>query len=169
MKISTDNFNFTRNEKVKKTIYEISENSLENIPYIYYKKLGIKKNQIKNISIDFILDKLEDKNNQKKIISYITNYKKNPEKTIDYFKNLKSLYGKNKNKILKVTDNQIKQIIIDYLRIKYNECSIFDTDIYFIYCEGWNRNCLDEEGPRDYIFDRIKELNIKKESLCILM
>ena len=36
MKINTDTFNFLRNEKVIKEIYEISEYSLENIHNIYY-------------------------------------------------------------------------------------------------------------------------------------
>ena len=40
MKINIDNFNFVRNEKV---INEIKENYIENMPNIYYKKLGIKK------------------------------------------------------------------------------------------------------------------------------
>ena len=67
MKIDTDNFNFVRNSKVIKLIKETSNNdSLEYIPDICYKKLGIKK-EIKNISIDSILDKLEDKKNQKKL------------------------------------------------------------------------------------------------------
>ena len=40
---------------------------------------------------------------------------------------------------------------------------------YLIYFEGWNRNCFDEEGPCDYIFNRIKELKGKKESSCIIL
>ena len=81
-------------------------------------------------------------------------------------KTIKPIYSK---EIIKfdITDNEIKQIIIDYLRIKYNESSIFDIDIYFIYCEGWKRNCLDEEGPREYIYDKIK--NHKKKSSCTIM
>jgi hypothetical protein len=161
MKINISDFNFTRNPKVIKEI-ENSGNSLQNIPNIYYKKLGISKKEIHNISIDYILDKLEDAKMQKKIIKYITDYKKIPKKTIDYFKKMKSVNSK------EITDNEIKQIIIDYLRLKYNEYSIFNIDIYFIYCEGWNRNCLDEEGPREYIFHKIKEFNTKKSS-CIVM
>jgi hypothetical protein len=167
MKINIDNFDFVRNSQVIQLIKDTSNSdSLENIPNIYYKKLGITKKEIKNISIDFILDKLEDKKNQKKIISYITNYKNIPKDTIKYFKTMKPIYSK---EIIKfdITDNEIKQIIIDYLRIKYNEFSIFNIDIYFIFCEGWKRNCLDEEGPREYIFDRIK--NHKKESSCVVM
>ncbi len=166
MKIDTDNFNFVRNSKVIQLIKETSNNdSLEYIPDICYKKLGIKK-EIKNISIDSILDKLEDKKNQKKIISYIINYKKIPKKTIKYFKTIQPIYSK---EIIKfdITDDEIKQIIIDYLRIKYNEYSIFDIDIYFIFCQGWKKNCLDEDGPREYIYERIKNHN--KESSCIVM
>jgi len=161
MKININDFNFSRNSNVIKEI-ENSANSLQNIPNIYYKKLGISKKEINNISIDYILDKLEDAKIQKNIIKYITDYKKIPKKTIDYFKNFKSMNSK------EITDNEIKQIIIDYLRLKYNEYSIFNIDIYFIYCEGWNRNCLDEEGPREYIFDRIKKFK-KKKSSCIVM
>jgi len=167
MKINIDNFDFVRNPQVIQLIKDTSNSDLlENIPNIYYKKLGITKKEIKNISIDFILDKLEDQKNQKKIISYITNYKKIPKETIKYFKTIKPAYSK---EIIKydITNNEIKQIIIDYLRIKYNESSIFDIDIYFIYCEGWERNCLDEEGPREYIYDKIKKH--KKKSSCTIM
>jgi hypothetical protein len=67
MKIDTDNFNFVRNSQVIQLIKETSNNdSLEYIPDICYKNLGIKK-EIKNISIYSILDKLEDKKNQKKL------------------------------------------------------------------------------------------------------
>jgi hypothetical protein len=145
MNINISNFNFSRNSKVIKEI-ENYGNSLQDIPNIYYKKLGIKKKEINNISIDYLLDKLEDNKNQKKIIDYITNYKKIPPKTIDYFKNLKPIDIIQKKKIKsekskenniennsKITDNEIKQIIIDYLRIKYNELSIFNIDIYILY------------------------------------
>ena len=82
MKINIDNFDFVRNSKVIQLIKDASNNdSLENIPDICYKKLGIKK-EIKNISIDSILDKIEDKKNQKKIISYITNQKKIQKETV---------------------------------------------------------------------------------------
>lgn len=145
------------------------------------KNQELKKKEINNISIDYLLDKLEDNKNQKKIINYITNYKKIPQKTIDYFKNLKPIDIIQKKKIKsekskenniennsKITDNEIKQIIIDYLRIKYNELSIFNIDIYIIYIEGWDKNCLNEEGPREYIFHRIKNFN-KRESKCTIM
>ena len=166
MKINTSDFNFTRNSKV---IKEINNNTI-NLPNIYYKKLGITKKETNNI-----FDKLEDAKIQKKIIKYITDYKKIPKKTIYYFKNLESMYSKNlesmyseENALKEISDDEIKQIIIDYLRIKYNEYSIFDIDISFIYFQGWNKNCLSEEGPSDYIFDRIKELN-KKKSSCVVM
>jgi hypothetical protein len=168
MKINIDNFHFVRNSKVIKVI-EDDTNFLQNVPTIFYKKLGIKKKDINNITIDLILDKLEDNKNQKKIINYITDYKKIPQKTINHFKNVKSIYQNKKNIKIDITDNEIKQIIIDFLRIKYNQYSIFNIDISFIYFEGWNRNCLDEEGPSDYIFDRIKELKGKKESSCIIL
>jgi hypothetical protein len=170
-----DNFKFYRNSKVIKSIEDIG---LKEISMTYYKELGLtkkskstKKNYIEynNINIDILLDKLEDEKFQKKIIKCITNYKKIPQKTINYFKNIKPLFSKNnisddKNKI---SDDNIKQFIIDYLRIKYNELSIFDIDIYFIYFEGWKNNCLDEEGPKDYIIDRIRKFN--KDTKCVIM
>jgi hypothetical protein len=170
MKIDIDNFNFSRNSIKIKDIENNPSNYLPNSLDVCYKKLGITNKEINNKSIDSILDKLENKKNQKKIINCITNHKKIPKKTIDYFKNLKSMYSK-KNISFEVSDDEIKQIIIDYLRIKYNEMSIFDIDIYFIYCSGWKHNDLDKEGPSEYIFERIKELNKKKnkkESYCII-
>lgn len=167
MKININDFNFIRNSKVIKEI-ENSANTLQNIPNIYYKTLGITKKEIHNISIDYILNKLEDIKIQKKIIKYITDYKKIPKKTIHYFKNLKSMYSK-ENIVKEITDNEIKQIIIDYLRIKYNEYSIFNIDISFIYFQGWNKNYLDEEGPSDYIFDKIEEFRKSSSSSCVIM
>jgi hypothetical protein len=168
MKINIDNFNFSRNSSKIKEIENNPSNYLPDTLDVCYKKLGITKKEINNKSVNTILDKLEDNKNQKKIINYITNHKKIPKKTINHFKNLKSLYCKEKNISIEVSDDDIKQIIIDYLRIKYNEMSIFDIDIYFIYCRGWKHNDLDKEGPSDYIYDRIKELNQKKESYCII-
>ena len=46
MNINISNFNFSRNSKVIKEI-ENYGNSLQDIPNIYYKKLGIKKKRNK--------------------------------------------------------------------------------------------------------------------------
>ena len=162
--MNIDNFSFERNSKIIKNLEEIG---LLNISIKFYELLGLSKKSkyhegkfvnYNNISFEKILDKLEDKKIQKKIIKIITNYKKIPKKTINHFK----FYNK------KISNNEIKQFIIDYLRIKYNELSIFDLDINFIYFEGWNKNCLIEEGPSDYIIDRIKNFD-NSTSLCIIM
>jgi hypothetical protein len=161
MTINIDHFNFRRNDQI---IKELEEIGLSSIPIIFYEVLDLTKKSkyhhnkyidFNNISIEKIVDKLEDEKIQKKIIKKITNYKKIPKKTIDYFK----IYNN------KISNNELKQFIIDYLRIKYNDLSIFNLDINFIYFEGWENNTLLEEGPKDYIIERIKEVN-KSFSFC---
>ena len=101
MEIDTNNFKFYKNSKIKKEIEDIG---LNNISIEYYKIFGLTKKLNKkiyvsynDITIDIILNKLEDDKIQEKIIKSITNYKKIPKKTIDYFKNTKSLFNKDKN------------------------------------------------------------------------
>jgi hypothetical protein len=167
MKIDNSNFNFLRNDKITQEIEKIG---LLNISTKIYELLDLsKKLNYDKITVKIILDKLEDKKIQNKIIKKISNYNKIPKKIIDYYKNIELSYKSEEfNKIKKeISENNIKQFIIDYLRIRYNELSIFDYDINYIFFEGWHNNCLNEEGPLDYIIDRIKNFN-KNNFLCII-
>ena len=117
-----------------------------------FKLLGCKS----NINRDFIITKLESKSIQSKIIKKITNYKKIPKKTLDYYKT---------NCDKEISDEDIINAILKYLHKKYNEQSIFWIDIDTIYFNGWNKNELDEEGPREYIYNIL----CKSNSICSIM
>ena len=143
MKIDNSNFNFLRNDKITQEIEKIG---LLNISSKIYelldlsKKIKISKKYQKNkiinydkITIKIILDKLEDKKIQNKIIKKISNYNKIPKKIIDYYKNIELSYKSEEfNNIKKeISENNIKQLFIDYLRIKYNESSILTNKLIF--------------------------------------
>ena len=134
--ITIPDFHFKDNKIIRDYIDSLIQDSYD-FTHIF-KLLGCKS----NINRDFIITKLERKSVQSKIIKKITNYKKIPKKTLDYYKT---------NCDKEISDEDIINAILKYLQKKYNEQSIFWIDIDTIYFNGWNKNGLDEEGPREYI------------------
>ena len=150
-KIKIPLFEFKNNTKIKKYIDSLFKDSY-NFNQIC-KLINITTNKL---NTDIIIHKLESKAVQSKIIKKLKNYNKKPIKTLNYFKN-------NCDKDISYED--IINAILKYLNIKYNEQSIFWIDIDTIYFNGWNKNELNEEGPREYIHN----LLCSSKNICIVM
>ena len=54
--------------------------------------------------------------------------------------------------------------MLEYMALKYNEMSILDFDIDFILFD--KKYLFDEEGPREYILNELK--NNKEKGFCII-
>lgn len=149
--LKKDEFNFKSNDSA----VELCENYGDKQDIIKFLK-------IKSNSCDNILNKLEESKIQKHIINKITKYKKIPNNIIIYYRERSSYGLKYSGEELDkhITDTDIVNEIYNYLRIKYNKESIFNIDINFIINDIWTT--LDEEGPRDHIFDALNKLAIKR-------
>ena len=126
------------------------------------KKTNFEKGNISNKSIESLekakldfVNLLENEKNQKKIINVLSNYNKIPKKIINYFK---------KNVDNEITNEMIVNKLLEYMALKYNEMSILDFDIDFILFD--KKYLFNEEGPKEYIFDGLK--NNKEKGFCII-
>lgn len=109
---------------------------------------------------DYFIELVTDKENQKKIVTLLLKkLDKIPKGIINYF-----LERKPENK--EITKQQIKEFLIDYIRLKYNQESVLNIDISFILFQNYYG--LDEEGPREYVFDQMKKYG-DNESQCNIL
>ena len=112
-----------------------------------YLKPLLKKLKLKNIkNIEELGTNLEKKEIQNKIIKKLIKTNKVPKNIINYY--LKNTNNEN------ITKETVIQYIEEYLNLKYNKLSILDFDIGYIFDTG-KFNTLDEEGPREYIFNKL--------------
>ena len=166
--IEIPNFKFRKNNNFKKNLEKLEIevlkykiNSLKKFLKIK-KKNNLEKIKIENVSAKDIkeakldlINLIEKETNQKKIIKVLSKYNSIPKKIINYFK---------KNLPDEISDEMIVNKILEYLSIKYNKLSILDIDIDYIIFD--KKYLLDEEGPREYIFNGLKKNN--KKDFCII-
>jgi len=109
---------------------------------------------------DYFIELVTDKENQKKIVTLLLKkLDKIPKDIINY-------YLENKIENEEITKQQIKEFLIEYIRLKYNQESVLNFDISLILFD--NRYGLSEEGPRDYVFDQMKKYG-NNESQCNIL
>ena len=161
-------FNFYNNNNFKDNLdnleIEVFKNKLVALKKFLKlkKKSNFEKGKIENKSIESLekakldfVKLLENEKNQKKIIKVLSNYNKIPRKIINYFK---------KNLDDDITNEMIINKMLEYMSLKYNEMSILDFDIDFILFD--KKYLFDEEGPREYILNELK--NNKEKGFCII-
>ena len=153
-----DGFYFQNSNKFELLLSRYSNKEIK----IYIKDLNKKLNKSKknkklnknNELKELLIKELEDESNQKKIIKKLKNkILKSPKNIINYYK--KALHFGTKKLINEdITDKQIKEYLLDYIKLKYNEESILNLDIYLIFFK--NKNALNEEGAREYVINKME-------------
>lgn len=145
----TERYNFRNNSEFKNYFEKIYKNNFED--FIENNKNILKKLSLKNIkNIDELGKELKKEKTQNKIIKEITKTNKIPKNVIEYY--IKNINNEN------ITGEIVKECIEEYVIQQYNRLSILDFDIGYIYEKG-KFNTLDEEGPRDYVLNKLKNYN----------
>ena len=152
---TTESKNLTETLKINKSLIKIPNYKLPNKDLLKNYLMNIDLNDFgeiikflklkKNFTNDDIIKKLTSKTLHNKIIKKLINYKKIPLSILNYYI----------QRIDNVKKEDIINKLLEYLEIQYYKKYIFDFDISFIVIHN-NYKTLNEEGPRDYVFTKLK-------------